>query len=170
MAITEASVHATLAVADPERAMAWYADRLGWEPLPISEVAGTLIYKVVAYDTNPADGTPREGDWSDELTVVEDNTPPHPPTDLTVSRAADGSVTLTWRRPSPEDPDAGDRVEFYRVYRDGKELANRYARWFDDAATVTWRDLATGGSTHTYWVRAVDERYAESDLLGPVIG
>jgi catechol 2,3-dioxygenase-like lactoylglutathione lyase family enzyme len=46
MPITEASVHATLAVADLDRARDWYASRLGWEPLPISEVAGTLIYQV----------------------------------------------------------------------------------------------------------------------------
>lgn len=46
MAITDASVHATLAVTDLDRAKAWYADKLGWEPLPLSEVAGTLIYKV----------------------------------------------------------------------------------------------------------------------------
>ena len=46
MPITDAPVHATLAVADLDRARAWYSDKLGWEPLSISEVAGTLIYKV----------------------------------------------------------------------------------------------------------------------------
>ncbi len=46
MPITDASVHATLAVADLDKARAWYADKLGWEPLSISEVEGTLIYKV----------------------------------------------------------------------------------------------------------------------------
>ncbi len=46
MPITDASIHATLAVADLERARAWYADKLGWEPLSLAEVPGTLIYKV----------------------------------------------------------------------------------------------------------------------------
>lgn len=46
MPITDASVHATLAVADLDKAKAWYADKLGWEPLSIVEVPDTAIYKV----------------------------------------------------------------------------------------------------------------------------
>jgi catechol 2,3-dioxygenase-like lactoylglutathione lyase family enzyme len=46
MPITDASVHATLAVADLEKAKAWYAEKLGWEPLAIVEVPDTAIYKV----------------------------------------------------------------------------------------------------------------------------
>ena len=46
MPITDASIHATLAVADLERANAWYAEKLGWQPLPIAEVPDTSIYKV----------------------------------------------------------------------------------------------------------------------------
>ena len=44
MAITDAPIHATLAVSDLERSRRWYADKLGWEP--IREVPGTLIYQV----------------------------------------------------------------------------------------------------------------------------
>jgi catechol 2,3-dioxygenase-like lactoylglutathione lyase family enzyme len=44
MAITNAPIHATLAVSDLDKAKAWYADRLGWEPF--REVPGTLIYRV----------------------------------------------------------------------------------------------------------------------------
>ena len=102
------------------------------------------------------------GDPSDVLAVDTDNHPPYPATGVNATRAANGTVTLTWQRPSPEDPDAGDGVQFYRVYRDGKALENRYVRWFDDAETVTWQDTATGGTTHTYWVTAVDKHYAES--------
>lgn len=46
MPITDASVHATLAMTDLERTRAWYADKIGWEPLSIVEVPGTLIYKI----------------------------------------------------------------------------------------------------------------------------
>jgi prepilin-type N-terminal cleavage/methylation domain-containing protein len=127
-----------------------------------------LQYWVYAYDKDPVTGTPRRGDQSDVLVVTNGDQPPYPPTNLAASRAADGTVTLTWKRPSPEDPDVGDSVAFYRIYRDGKALADRYARWFDSSSSVTWTDIATGGTTHTYWVTAVDEHYAESPYLGPV--
>src|SRR5215203_1745988 len=44
MPITDASVHATLAVADLDEARKWYAQKLGWEP--VRELPGTLIYQV----------------------------------------------------------------------------------------------------------------------------
>ena len=46
MPISDASIHATLAVTDLERSRSWYADKLAWEPLTLVEVPGTLIYKV----------------------------------------------------------------------------------------------------------------------------
>ena len=49
---------------------------------------------------------------------------------------------------------------------------NRYERYFDDTggAMVTWTDIATGGTTHDYWVTTVDQQYAESTFVGPVTG
>ncbi|HJP89145.1 MAG TPA: VOC family protein [Candidatus Limnocylindrales bacterium] len=44
MQITEAPVHASLAVQDLERARQWYADKLGWEPT--REAQGLLVYQV----------------------------------------------------------------------------------------------------------------------------
>jgi catechol 2,3-dioxygenase-like lactoylglutathione lyase family enzyme len=44
LAITDASIHPTLAVADLEKAGTWYADKLGWEPT--READGTLVYEV----------------------------------------------------------------------------------------------------------------------------
>jgi prepilin-type N-terminal cleavage/methylation domain-containing protein len=130
--------------------------------------APNVNYWVYAYDKNPVTSLPRIGDQSDTLRVVADNLPPYAPTALSATRAPDASVTLQWNRPAPQDPDSGDAVEFYRIYRDGKALTDRYARWFDPAASVTWQDTATEGTTHTYWVTAVDRRYAESPYLGPV--
>ena len=127
-----------------------------------------LTYYVYAFDKDPVTGDPRKGDRSDALVVTNTDQPPNAPTNLTASRAGDGTVTLTWKRPSPEDPDAGDGVAFYRVYRDGKAVGDRYGRWFDGSNSVTWQDSATGGTTHTYWVTAVDQHYAESLYLGPV--
>jgi prepilin-type N-terminal cleavage/methylation domain-containing protein len=126
-----------------------------------------LTYTVYAWDKDPT-GALRKGDASDPLIVTTGDQPPYPPTNLTATRGADGTVTLTWKRPSPQDPDLGDSVAFYRIYRDGQALTDRYDRWFDDSNTVTWQDTATGGTTHTYWVTAVDQHYAESPYLGPV--
>ena len=126
-----------------------------------------LTYTVYAYDKNPS-GALRKGDPSDPLIVTTGDLPPYAPTNLTATRGADGTVTLTWKRPSPQDPDVGDGVAFYRIYRDGQALTDRYDRWFDTSSSVTWQDTATGGTTHTYWVTTVDQHYAESPYLGPV--
>jgi fibronectin type 3 domain-containing protein len=130
--------------------------------------ADPLRYVVYAYDRDSA-GAPREGDASSVRTVLAGNQAPNPPTTLAGTREADGSVTLTWSRPAPEDPDgAPDGVEFYRVYRDGQALANRYDRWFDSGPNVTWQDTETNGLEHTYWVTAVDTQHLESSFVGPV--
>jgi catechol 2,3-dioxygenase-like lactoylglutathione lyase family enzyme len=44
MAITDAPIHPSLAVRDLERARAWYADKLEWEPT--REFPGLLVYEV----------------------------------------------------------------------------------------------------------------------------
>lgn len=135
---------------------------------PAPPDADAVEYVVYAYDRDPATGQPRSGDLSDPLVVTKGNLPPFPPTNLQASRTGD-IVTLSWHRPSPEDPDGPpDGIEFYRIYRDGQALESRYARWFDPAAIVTWEDTNTGGLQHRYWVTAVDRNYAESPYLGPV--
>ena len=126
-----------------------------------------LHYWVLAYDKDPATGLPRAGDRSDTLEVVDANEPPNAPATLTASRSG-SALTLRWQRPSPGDPDPLDDVAFYRVYRDGKSLGDRYARWFDESATVTWSDTPTDGVAHSYWVTAVDKHFAESVAVGPV--
>jgi hypothetical protein len=128
----------------------------------------TVNYWVYAYDTDPSTRQLRRGDRSDLLAVVTANQRPYAPTNLSLTSAADGTVRLTWRRPSPEDKDPGDGIEFYRIYRDGKSLSDRYDRWFDNGSTVTWQDTDTADKHHDYWVTAVDKHYAESVLLGPV--
>jgi len=46
MPINEAPIHATLAVSDLERSRAWYAEKVGWEPISEVEVPGTSIYRI----------------------------------------------------------------------------------------------------------------------------
>ena len=79
-------------------------------------------------------------------------------------------MTLTIQRPTPEDPDAGDSIAFFRIYRDGTQVKDRYDRWYGGGASTTWQDIHTGGTAHTYYVTAVDTHYGESAMVGPVSG
>jgi hypothetical protein len=136
-----------------------------------SPPAGPLTYYVRAYDKDPS-GSPRASANSSPLVVTDANTPPNAPTTLTLARLANGSTKLSWKRAVPEDGDAGDSVNFFRIYRDGTALSNRFDRYFDSAggATVTWTDTDTGGSSHSYWITAVDQHFGESEFVGPVTG
>lgn len=124
-----------------------------------SPVAGVLDYWVLPFDTDPSTGAPRPGVASDMLRVTEDNRAPFPAQGLNAVRNPDGTVTLAWSRPSPEDPDSADGIIFYRIYRDGA----RYGRRYVTGPTETWTDQDTGGVRHRYQVVAVDNRFMESD-------
>ncbi len=127
----------------------------------------TVTYKVRAYDKTPGTGAPRAGTWSDPLVVVQSNVAPYPPTIQTFS-ATGGVASIRWKRPSPEDPDVGDSIAFYRVYRDGRLVADRYDRVYDSSTNVDWQDKRLGGTAHDYWVTAVDQHFTESPVVGPV--
>ena len=122
-----------------------------------------LKYYVYAWDADHVDAEPRKGpEPSDVLVVALSNTQPFPPITPTAALQSDGSVSLAWFRPIPEDPDLGDSIAFYRIYRDGTGYDARYAVWSDPGATVQFIDGNTGGTAHEYWVTAVDENFAES--------
>lgn len=129
-----------------------------------------LTYIVRAWDNDTASPPqPRSGDDPvPPLTVTLGNTPPLPPVALVGTTNADGSATLTWQRPVPDDPDSGDSIIFYRVYRDGHTFADRYATWSGSGSSMTFVDAKTDGVSHNYWVTAVDNHYAESVVAGPV--
>ncbi|HET7182182.1 MAG TPA: VOC family protein [Candidatus Limnocylindrales bacterium] len=59
MRITEAPIHASLAVTDLARAREWYADKLGWEPSV--EAPGTLVYEVLGGSAFTLFETPNAG-------------------------------------------------------------------------------------------------------------
>ena len=88
------------------------------------------------------------------------------PTNLTASSAGSNTV-LSWSAPGIQDPDLGDSIAFYRIYRDGSAYANRYDRT-GTGADLTYTDTHPDGVPHTYYVTAVDTQLAESPLLGPV--
>jgi len=124
-----------------------------------------VSYVVVAYDTDPVTGAERASADSDLLTVTSGNRPPAAPVGLRVVGATGDVTTLEWTR--PDDPD-GDDIDFYRVYRDGEAVGDRYFRVDDAGGSVRFEDAATNGEPHSYRVSAVDERYSESALAGPV--
>jgi Tfp pilus assembly protein PilV len=126
--------------------------------------APSVTYRVAALDRDPA-GNLREGDHSSEITVVQGNNRPNAPTEL-VATKVDGTTTLTWQAPSPADPDAGDSIAFYRIYRDGQAFADRYDR--TAPGELSYADGRAGDTQHTYWVTAVDTQLAESVVAGPV--
>jgi Tfp pilus assembly protein PilV len=114
-------------------------------------IAGqTVYYKLVAVDLSDVDnpGSLREGDvMATGLAVTTTNNAPGTP----VIHDALSAGTISWAPVS--DPDPGDKVDFYRVYRDGV-LKDTYAS--TSAASIVWTDPDTGGVTHSYYVTAVD--------------
>jgi Tfp pilus assembly protein PilV len=130
-----------------------------------SPPAGALTYYVVAVDLDTA-GANREGAHSSNATVTLTNHAPNAPTSLAGANTGT-STTLTWVAPSPQDPDAGDSIAFYRIYRDGVTYADRYDRT-GSGSTLTYTDSHTGGQQHSYAITAVDTQLAESTILGPI--
>jgi hypothetical protein len=124
-----------------------------------------VTYYAVALDATPA-GATREGQASASDTVLATNSAPNPPATLSASTSG-GATVLSWTAPTVADPDLGDSIDFYRVYRDGTAYEDRYDRTAT-GAQLTWTDTRTNGQTHTYWVAAVDTQLAESPKTGPV--
>jgi prepilin-type N-terminal cleavage/methylation domain-containing protein len=120
----------------------------------------SLFYGVAAVDRDPT-GNLREGPKSTALNVNFLNSAPGAPSGLSALWAAGGAITLTWT-PSAGDPNLGDSVHFYRIYRDGV----RYDRTALGTDT-TWTDTGVGSGSHTYQVTAVDTHLAESAAAGP---
>jgi len=128
-------------------------------PPPLT-FSNPLYYVVDAVDRDPA-GNLREGPTSTAVNVNIVNSPPAAPSGLTAQWAAGGAITLTWTA-SAGDPNLGDSVSFYRIYRDGV----RYDRTALGTDT-SWTDTDVGGTSHTYQVTAVDTHLAESAAAGP---
>jgi Tfp pilus assembly protein PilV len=125
--------------------------------------ASSIQYYVVAVDTSPS-GSAREGDHSANLTVTNPpSTPPNAPQSLQAS-TSNGNTVLVLPTPSTADAAA---TAFYRIYRDGQAVANRYDT-APGGATTSYTDTQTGGVAHNYWVTAVNSQLGESAAVGPV--
>ena len=132
-----------------------------------TDPGGNVSYEVRAVDLDPS-GNVREGDYSASSAPAKDNQP-----DTPGSFASGGSTsTLTWTVPADSSKDSpADSIDYFRVYRDGQTVTNRYDIVDSTAATgatVNWTDLKPGSGTHTYYVTAVDSRGAESAMTAGV--
>jgi prepilin-type N-terminal cleavage/methylation domain-containing protein len=115
----------------------------------------TVNYWVVAVDRDAA-GANREGAASNVVNAYAVNTRPNPPSNPTLTVQADGSRKLDWAT-AGSDPDTGDSISFYRVYRDGAA--------YDRTSTgtdLTYTDPNRTGGSHTYYLVAVDSHLRES--------
>ena len=129
---------------------------------PPSPKEANLTYSVVAVYRG-AEGNLLQGPAGTLAVVGGPPEAPKPPTELTLTHNANGSVTLHWIAPS-----GGPEVIFYRIYRGSTNYESRYEATASGSTTeFTDTDAA---SPHTYWVTAVDGNLTESSFLGPVTG
>ena len=133
---------------------------------PPNNSGSTVQYWVVALDRSPA-GAVREGAASTAINVNVPNTAPNAPTGLTLTPDADGRLVLSWTPASPGDRDSGDSVAFYRIYRGGTTVGDRYDRT-GSGADSSYIDTEPGTGGASYWVTAVDTHLHESALAGPI--
>lgn len=129
------------------------------EPDPAS--SSSLVYYVKAVDRDSA-GNLRQGTASSNLSVTTTDRAPNTPT----IGSAGTSGTIGWY--AVTDPDSGDFVDYYRIYRDGQAFANRYDVIDNVGSPIVWTDPNTGGTTHTYYVVAVDSHAKESAFSNAV--
>ena len=151
------------------------------EGAPAPAAGVTLYYQVVATDL--AGSVTRDGTKgpTPPLAIFDGvNSAPTTPanlkacvggnpgcTDADGVQTGPGSIALSWN-PST-DPNTGDSIYFYRVYRNGSAYANRYDVIFPVAGKpLGFVDKQPLAGSNTYRVTAVDTRFGESALTGPV--
>jgi prepilin-type N-terminal cleavage/methylation domain-containing protein len=144
---------------------------------PPSCCSSTVTYKIAPTGLNPDGSTHAGANTASSRNVNAPNTRPLEPENVTISRNGT-RVTLTWTNPAGSgDPDPGDCIDFFRVYRRSEGLANweftdRIDRTvFGNAATPCGLTGEFSNSitlvedtavTKRYRVTAVDTNLAES--------
>lgn len=130
---------------------------------PAPPAGATIDYTVKAVDRDPSTGAETAGAASAPVTASRTANAPTAPVTLTATPSS-GSVALSWTASSAP---YGGEVAFYRIYRDGQAVADRYDRT-PNPTELTYTDTDPGEAPHTYSVSAVDAGYSESALTGPV--
>jgi prepilin-type N-terminal cleavage/methylation domain-containing protein len=134
----------------------------------------TSYYWVVGFDTDPVTGSPRESTaTSPKLDANLCNHPPPAPTAL-AGTSSGGQITLTWVPDPSGDPDTGDSVQDWRIYRwqAGPSSPQFPGSRYSEVGSVDSRGLPVtsftdtspdpGGQAQSYCVTAVDKMLAES--------
>jgi prepilin-type N-terminal cleavage/methylation domain-containing protein len=119
--------------------------------------SGDQQYYVVAVDRD-ATGL-RNGDKSTYVTVPGTDVAPSAPTNVHAVKNGTTSTVISWN--ASTDTDAGDSVQFYRIYRDGTDWVGDYYGRTTTGSTF-YIDSATNGDQHIYNVTAVDQSFMQS--------
>lgn len=148
---------------------------------PPAYTSSALYYGVYAYDQSP-NGALRPGAVSYVEVNLARNAPPKAPVDLAAA-PNDRGATVSWRiPPAPGDPDSGDEIESFRVYRRAATVPSGTAWAVEDrlepsgydsvaafcggskapGASCAFNDIDTGGVAHQYMVTSVDSHLRES--------
>jgi hypothetical protein len=128
---------------------------------PLSQTASLKYTAVAVY--RAANGELAQGP-AEALTIAGGPPPAaNPPTNLTLTKNVDGSVTLRWLAPT-----SGPAVAFYRIYRESTNYTSRYGVT-GSGTTVEFTD-SDANIVHSYWVTAATSNFSESSFLGPVSG
>lgn len=87
-------------------------------------------------------------------------TPPGPPENVTGLRDTDGT-TLSWTAPADTD------VRYYRIYRDDNTSFTKRVDRTGTGSDTAITDPNATTTSHTYWLTAVDNDLAESEMAPP---
>jgi type II secretory pathway pseudopilin PulG len=129
-------------------------------------------YWVVGVDT--MNGSPRiSSQQSNTMDANLCDHPPSPPTGLTAA-SLNGTVKLSWSA-APADPDSGDSITGYRIYRwpvggTVQFPGSRLNLTGTSAMTFTDTSPDPGGATQNYCVTAIDAHLNESTCSTAVSG
>jgi hypothetical protein len=138
-----------------------------------------ISYGLGLFPSGQRPGCPSEAIPVNITTGIADQRPAFSATLSVATNSATGLPVLSWSAvaPSPNSATDGDKILFYRIYRDPTSLppaTPEYAARVgatSNGLQQTFEDNTSGvgnASTHIYWVVAVDQHYNESDPIGPV--
>jgi hypothetical protein len=148
---------------------------------PAQSYTTANTYYIVGYDTDPSTGLPRPSTFSSPLSDANlCNHPPNPPVPNSLTATSSGgNIQLSWTAPSPGDPDAGDSIQDWRIYRwaatgSMSDPGSRYqligTSTSSPVTSYTDTSADPGGVTQNYCVTAVDTRLDESSCSNVVTG
>jgi hypothetical protein len=135
-------------------------------------------YYVVGYDTTPGTGAARASTFSSPQSDANIcNHAPGAPKNLTATPSG-GTIQLSWKAPAQADPDTGDSIQDWRIYRWASGGWNDPGSRYQLIGTSTSSPVTSytdsspdpGGVTQNYCVTAVDTHLDESSCSGSVSG